>query len=247
MALIPQPFVEHPNLRAPIALIVDDPAPCINPLWYFRHQVDGQAEPVYPRTIPLSFMEDWCRWVSESGVRGDFTILPYPAGLGRIDQSLDGFDTGELRAWLDLAREAVAPRFDIHCEILTHTNALDLRTGRLLSVSEHEWTEVQEEETLAGYFAAAMQIFGRGGAAQPRPDPALLLPRRRGFVRPRPAGGGEAGQRARRHAQLPAHGFSCPGRPAAHNSSGRGGRRGGGQRLVRDRRRDMEHPGAGRA
>lgn len=163
MALTPQPFVEHPNLRFPISLIVDDPAPCINPLWYFRHQVDGQAEPVYPRTIPLSFMEQWCRWVSEAGIRGDFTILPYPAGLGRIDDQLDGYNTGELRAWLNLAREAVAPQFDIHCEILTHTNALDLQTNRLLPISEHHWTEAQEEETLADYFAAAMQILGEAG------------------------------------------------------------------------------------
>ena len=163
MPLTPQPFVEHPNLRVPISLIVDDPAPCINPLWYFRHQVDGQAEPVYPRTIPLTFMEQWCRWVSESGVRGDFTILPYPAGLGRIDDHLEGYDTDELRAWLGLARDAVAPQFDIHCEILTHTNALDLRTHRLLPVSEHAWTEAQDENALADYFAAAMQILGEAG------------------------------------------------------------------------------------
>ncbi len=163
MPLTPQPFVEHPNLRVPLSLIVDDPAPCINPLWYFRHQVDGQPEPVYPRTIPLSFMESWCRWVSESGVRGDFTILPYPAGLGRVDQRLDGYDREEVRAWLRLAREAVMRQFDIHCEILTHTRALDLKTRRLLPQSEHEWMDVQNEETLADYFAAAMQILSEAG------------------------------------------------------------------------------------
>ena len=163
MPLTPQPFVEHPNLRVPISLIVDDPAPCINPLWYFRHQVDGQSEPVYPRTIPLSFMDSWCQFVSDSGVRGDFTILPYPAGLGRIDQGLEGFDTEEVRAWLRLAREAVTSQFDIHCEILTHTRALDLPTGRLLPQSEHEWTDVQNQETLTDYFAAAMQILGDAG------------------------------------------------------------------------------------
>lgn len=163
MALTPCPFVEHPNLRVPIALIVDDPAPCINPLWYFRHQVDHQTDPVYPRTIPLSFMEEWCRWVSQSGVRGDFTILPYPAGLGRVDKALEGYSREELREWMRLAREAVMPQFDIHCEILTHTNALDLQTGRLLPVSEHGWTEAQDEDTLANYFAAAMQILADAG------------------------------------------------------------------------------------
>ena len=137
MPYAPQPYVEHPNLRAAIALIVDDPAPCINPLWYFRHQVDGQAEPVYARTISLGFMQDWCRWIQETGIRGDFTVLPYPAGLGRVDDRLEGYDTGEMREWMALARQAVAPQFDIHCEILTHTNALDLKTWQMLPISEH--------------------------------------------------------------------------------------------------------------
>src|SRR5947209_7210368 len=95
MAYAPKPYVEHPNLRVSVALIVDDPAPCINPLWYFRNQVDGQAEPVYARTIPLDFMQAWCQWIQETGIRGDFTVLPYPAGLGRVDDRLDGYDTGE--------------------------------------------------------------------------------------------------------------------------------------------------------
>ena len=159
----PQPVIEFPNLRRPIALIVDDPAPCINPLWYFRHQVDGQAEPAEVRTIPLDFMEEWCQFVAESGVRGDFTILPYPAGLGRIDQGLAGYDRAESDAWLDLARKYVTPQFDIHCEILTHTNALDLDTLKLLPISEHGWTELQDEETLAHYFATAMSILKEAG------------------------------------------------------------------------------------
>ena len=113
MPLTPLPSVEHPNLRVPISLIVDDPAPCINPLWYFRHQMDGQVVPVYPRTIPLSFMDSWCRWVSDSGVRGDFTILPFPAGLVCIDRNLEGCDPEKLRAWLRLAR--VAARSPCSC------------------------------------------------------------------------------------------------------------------------------------
>ncbi|MDX1931565.1 MAG: hypothetical protein SFU56_03075 [Capsulimonadales bacterium] len=159
MAFAPAPYVEHPNLRTPIALIVDDPAPCINPLWYFRHQVDGEDEPAHERTIPLDFMRDWCEWVAGSGIRGDFTVLPFPAGLGRIDQGLSGFDSGEVREWLSLARTYIAPRFDIHCEILTHTNALDLATERMLPIGEHDWIDRQDEATLTAYFTTAMRIL----------------------------------------------------------------------------------------
>ena len=111
MPLTLQPFVEHPNLRVPIPLIVDNPAPCINPLWYFRSQVDRQAAPIYPRTIPLSFMGSWCQWVSDSGVRGDFTILPFPAGLGRIDRELEGFETAAVWAYAFIRKSpSASPR-----------------------------------------------------------------------------------------------------------------------------------------
>lgn len=163
MSFAPQPIIEQPNLRTPIALIVDDPAPCINPLWYFRHQVDKQNEPAHEKTIPLDFMQSWCSFVKESGIRGDFTILPYPAGLGRITEGLQGYDNGELREWLALAREYVAPQFDIHCEILTHTLGLNLHTWQLMTLSEHEWSMTQDQDMLAGYFAAAMQILGEAG------------------------------------------------------------------------------------
>lgn len=163
MPFAPTPYVEYPNLRVPIALIVDDPAPCINPLWYFRHQVDRQEEPAHERTIPLDFMEEWCHWVAASGIRGDFSILPYPAGLGRIDDALEGYDSGEVKAWLALARQYIVPQFDIHCEILTHTNVLDLKTGQLLAPSEHDWMASQDEATLTEYFASAMQILRDAG------------------------------------------------------------------------------------
>lgn len=163
MSYQPQPFFEHPNLKTPIALIVDDPAPCINPVWYFRRQVDKQESPVFCKTIPLAFMEEWCHWTEAEGIRGDFTVLPYPAGLGRIDESLEGYDTAELQAWMELARKHVAPRFDIHCEILTHTMAMDLSTWKLRDVSEHDWINKQDEETLAVYFAAAMRILKEAG------------------------------------------------------------------------------------
>jgi hypothetical protein len=163
MPFAPQPFVEPPNLRQAIALIVDDPAPCINPLWYFRHQVDREAEPAHERTIPLDFMRAWCEFTREAGIRGDFTVLPYPAGLGRIDVGLEGYDTGEVRDWIALAKEYLAPQFDIHCEILTHTNALNLKTWELMEPSEHGWMETQDEETLTEYFATAMQILADTG------------------------------------------------------------------------------------
>ena len=162
MPFAPRPYVEHLNLRAPIALVIDDPAPCIDRLWYFRHQVDGQAEPIYVRSIPLDFMDPGA---ARSGGRDTRRLhgIALPGGIRARGRAAGSYDVAELRAWIEMARQAVAPQFDIHCEILTHTNALDLKTLQMLPISEHAWTDIQDEQTLTDYFAAAMRILGDTG------------------------------------------------------------------------------------
>jgi len=145
--------------RLPLALIVDDPMPCVNPLYYFRTQVQKIQEPPVAKTIPVSLMEKFTELVVDHGARGAFTIVPYPAGLGSIEKGLLGYDDAELAQWLDLARRHLRDRFDIHPEILTHTLALDLETRQLLDESEHDWMGKQNEETLTDYFAEALRIL----------------------------------------------------------------------------------------
>ncbi|HIE51431.1 MAG TPA: hypothetical protein EYP85_06695 [Armatimonadetes bacterium] len=147
----------------PIALIVDDSCPCINPLWYFRRQVGGIAEPPYPRTIPVDFCQRFAEWAAESGVKGDFTVLPCPAGLGPLTEGLRGFPPAEVERWLSIVREWIMPRFDLHPEILTHTLALDLETKQLLPEAEHEWMSRQSQEGLTEYIAEAMRILREVG------------------------------------------------------------------------------------
>jgi hypothetical protein len=160
---VPQPVVEHPNLKTPLALIVDDATPGFNILYFIKQQLENIANPPYARTIPLSFMESWCKLVRETGAKGCFSVLPCPAGLGRIDQSLDGLPKSELRAWLQLAKDHVAPAFDIHPEIMTHTRALDIATKQFLPDDERVWSEAHGVKDLAAYFATAMDILRRAG------------------------------------------------------------------------------------
>jgi len=145
--------------RLPVALIVDDPMPCVNPLYYFRLQVNQNSKPPLAKTIPVSLMEEFGKLVEEFGARGAFTIVPFPAGLGSIAQGLSGYDSAELKQWLDLARQYLRDGFDIHPEVLTHTMALNLETKKLLDVSEHDWMGEQNEETLTSYFVEALQIL----------------------------------------------------------------------------------------
>ena len=145
--------------RMPLALIVDDPMPCVNPLYYFHLQVRKDPDPPYAKTIPVSFLERFVELTERHGVRGDFTVVPFPAGIGPISEGLPGFDDAELGRWLDLVRGRLTDRFDVHPEVLTHTLALDLEVRQMRDISEHEWMSEQDETTLTDYFAEAMGIL----------------------------------------------------------------------------------------
>lgn len=90
-------------------------------------------------------------------------IVPCPAGLGRIDQSIHGVPDDELRAWLDMARTALAPRFDIHPEIVTHGIAVRVPTLEPLGLNEQEWAEQANAFELAEYFGFAMRVLKNAG------------------------------------------------------------------------------------
>jgi len=72
----PQARVEKPRLAIPITLIVDDPAPCINPLYYYRLQVDGKNYERHARSIPFDFLQHFTGVCQAHGVRGKFSITP---------------------------------------------------------------------------------------------------------------------------------------------------------------------------
>ena len=96
--------VENPLLRTPLALIVDDSCPVINLTYYWINQrqtwkakfqpevgfkaSDGDPRQMHkvPSTIPSDFAQKWGDWCGEQGIKGKFSLVPYPAGVARIDQ-----------------------------------------------------------------------------------------------------------------------------------------------------------------
>ncbi|MFL5801979.1 MAG: hypothetical protein ACJ8CR_09595 [Roseiflexaceae bacterium] len=155
--------IEKPRLSVPACLLVDDPAPCINPFYYFRLQVDREGHERHEPCIPLDFLEQFVGICRARGIRGKFSVLPYPAGLGSILDGWEGCHRAELAAWLELARAEIAPHFDITPEILTHTLALDLRTRALLPQPEHDWMAGLTRDELREYFGAALAILKAAG------------------------------------------------------------------------------------
>jgi hypothetical protein len=157
--------VEKPRLGLPVSLIIDDSVPCLNALYYFRLQVNREEYAQHERLIPLDFLKQFVDVCQKWGIRGKFTVLPFPAGLGTILDGWEGCDRGELAAWLELTRQAIAPQFDITPEILTHTLALDLKTHLLIPEAEHLWMANRTQAELAEYMSTAMDLLRQAGFA----------------------------------------------------------------------------------
>lgn len=166
--------------RLPISFIVDDPP--INSSYWLRRQPEemGIAQP--PRgafgewvhrwrdqepskIIPNDFWRAFASWAKAAGVKGKFTFLPCPAGLGTIDDKVEGYSREGLSEIIALVREEIAPNFDITPEILTHSMAWDIKERRLLPITEHEWMAAQTEDVLADYMAEALRILKKVGIA----------------------------------------------------------------------------------
>jgi hypothetical protein len=171
----------NPLLRTPLSLIIDDSCPVINKAhywiqqrhdWRLRHEPDKPPagwEKHYdkldrmPNTCPAAFAEQWGEWCVEQGIRGKFSMIPFPAGVGRIDRGFEGFPKSELRDWLRVTKDIIWRSFDLTPEMLTHTGVVDLKTWRLTEAWEqYEWTD-PPEELLTDYITAAMQLLKNVG------------------------------------------------------------------------------------
>jgi len=127
----------NPRHRVPVSLIIDD-ATCLVNLAHFgipqfaevfpdRYKQDWRR---LPREIPDAFVRKFGEWCREHGVKGKYSIVPYPACVGWLDRDLPGWSQRELQDSLRLVREFMTPDWDIHPEMVSHTWAIDTRTGR---------------------------------------------------------------------------------------------------------------------
>lgn len=165
--------VRHALDRVPLSLIVDDSTPLINLNYFFlrdRNIQWGQNQrwEDMPVVHPESFTREWAEWCSENSVRGKFSVVPCPAGLGRIDQGLPLFGQRQLDSWLRMCREVIMPSFDITPEMLTHSFVLDLETMQPLESriwEQYEWEALPEdqEELITDYIAMSCQILANVG------------------------------------------------------------------------------------
>lgn len=171
--------VLNPRGRVPVALIIDDSTCLVNLNRFAMPQFDAAfvgANPSYQRNwrewpleIPDAFVRKFGEWCAERGVKGKYSVVPFPACVGRVDRTLPGWTQRELADSLDLVRTLMLPNWDIHPEMVTHTRVIDLRTGHpfldhgIRFMENWEWTTGRSVDEIASYLAYALQILKDAG------------------------------------------------------------------------------------
>ncbi len=168
--------VLNPCGRVPLSLIIDD-STCLVNLAHFGIPHFAEAFPnnykqdwrKLPREIPDSFVRKFGQWCHEHGVKGKYSIVPYPACVGWLDRDLPGWSKKELDESLALVRTLMTPDWDIHPEMISHTWVIDTRTGRPFPertdrfMENFRWTDGKSVDQLADYLSYALRILKNVG------------------------------------------------------------------------------------
>ncbi len=168
--------VLNPCGRVPVSLIIDD-ATCLVNLAHFGIPHFAEVFPdnykqdwrKLPREIPDAFVRKFGQWCHEHGVKGKYSIVPYPACVGWLDRDLPGWSKKELDESLRLVRELMMPDWDIHPEMVSHTWVIDTKTGRPYPerteyfMENWRWTDGKSVDQLADYMAYALRILKNVG------------------------------------------------------------------------------------
>lgn len=175
----PDVTVLNPRTRVPVGLIIDDSTCLVNlnrfAMPQFNEAFAGATQTYHrpwrdwPVEIPDAFVRKFGEWCAGAGVKGKYSIVPYPACVGRLDRMLPGWTPGELKESLELVRTVMMPNWDIHPEMVTHTRVIDLKTGHPYPelspkfMENWEWTTGRSVDEIAAYLAYALRILKEAG------------------------------------------------------------------------------------
>lgn len=168
--------VLNPRNRVPLSFIIDDSCTLVN-LAHFcipqfaevfpeRYLQDWRS---LPREIPDAFVRKFGQWCRDHGVKGKYSVVPYPAMVGWVDRDMPGWTKKELEESLKLVREFMQPDWDIHPEMVTHTWAINTKTGRPYSertadyMENWGWSVNKSADELAEYAAYALKALKNAG------------------------------------------------------------------------------------
>ncbi len=166
--------VLNPRMRVPVSFIIDD-STCLVNLAHFAMPQFAEVWPnrdeykkpwqELPREIPDSFVREFADWCAEHGVKGKYSVVPYPACVGWLDRFLPGWTHRQLVESIELIQKHLLRDWDIHPEMVTHTWVIDTKTGRPYPersarfMENWGWSEGRSVEELTDYIAYALGIL----------------------------------------------------------------------------------------
>ena len=80
-----------------------------------RNLVDGENRRWrdVPVVHPESFTRQFTEWCLEKSVRGKFSIISFPTGIGRVGQRLPLSSQPQQESWLRMYHQLIVPSFDL--------------------------------------------------------------------------------------------------------------------------------------
>jgi hypothetical protein len=162
----------NPRNRVPVSLIIDDSTCLVNLAHFCIPQFaevfpDRYKQPwkTLPREIPDAFVRKFGEWCHEHGVKGKYSVIPYPACVGWLDREIPGWSKKELQESIKLVQTLLAPDWDFHPEMITHTWIINTKTGRPYDersdrfMENWRWTDGRSADEIADYLAYALRIL----------------------------------------------------------------------------------------
>ena len=166
--------VLNPRMRVPVSFIIDDSTCLVNlnrfaipqfaNAWGNGDRYNHRWQS-WPHEIPDAFVRKFGQWCAQHNVKGKYSVVPYPACVGRLDRVLPGWTHKQLLDSLELVRTEMMPDWDIHPEMVTHTWVINTKTGhpypeRSPRYQENwRWTDGRSVDELAEYMRYALQIL----------------------------------------------------------------------------------------
>lgn len=172
----PEVTIVNPLNRVPVSLIIDDSTALVN-MAHFGipqfHEVFPEQYPQdwrkLPREIPDAFVREFGEWCLDHGIKGKYSMVPFPACTGWLHRFIPGWTKKELDASLKLVREFMMPNWDIHPEMISHTRVIHLKTGQPYPyatpeyMENWEWSQDKSADELGAYLAYALNILKEAG------------------------------------------------------------------------------------
>jgi len=166
----------NPMGRVPVSFIIDDSTALVNMAYYGIPQFGEVFPEKYlqdwrslPREIPDAFVLEFIGWCNDHGVKGKYSMVPYPACTGWLHRFIPGWTKQELQDSLRLVRDEVTPNWDIHPEMISHTRVIDITTGQPYPqatpayMENWDWSQDKSADELASYMAYALNVLKEAG------------------------------------------------------------------------------------